>query len=58
MAAFAKAEPPDDRLLTDPFLQFPTADGVHVVWFTEFEGSEHTVQVGSSFDRAFATVTT
>ncbi|MBX3143027.1 MAG: metallophosphoesterase [Trueperaceae bacterium] len=58
MAAFAQAEMPDDRLLTDPFLQFPTADGVHVVWFTEFEGSEHTVHVGSGFDRAFAAVTT
>lgn len=26
------------RLLTDPFLQRPTASSVNVVWFTEFEG--------------------
>ncbi|NDJ62493.1 MAG: metallophosphoesterase [Chloroflexi bacterium] len=37
-------------LLTDPFLQLPTEDGVHVVWFTEFEGSNHTVTYGSSLD--------
>jgi hypothetical protein len=30
-------------LLTDPFLQLPTADSVNVVWFTEFEGSGHVV---------------
>ncbi|MEM9503423.1 MAG: hypothetical protein AAGA01_05645 [Cyanobacteria bacterium P01_E01_bin.43] len=33
-------------LLTDPFLQLPTADSVHVVWFTEFEGQQHTVIYG------------
>lgn len=32
-------------LLTDPLLQLPTEDGVHVVWFTEFEGSGHTATV-------------
>lgn len=30
-------------LLTDPFLQLPTDDSVRVVWFTEFEGTGHTV---------------
>lgn len=34
------------RLLTDPFLQFPTANSVRVVWFTEFQGQEHTVSWG------------
>lgn len=42
-AAQAQAQAPDARLLTDPFLQLPTEDGVHVVWFTEFEGSDHAV---------------
>jgi hypothetical protein len=31
------------RLLTDPFLQLPTANSVRVVWFTEFPGQAHTV---------------
>lgn len=31
-------------LLTDPFLQLPTANSVRVVWFTEFAGQQHTVQ--------------
>ncbi len=38
-------------LLTDPFLQLPTEDGVHVVWFTEFEGSGHTVTYGTNLDQ-------
>ena len=33
-------------LLTDPFLQRPTATSVNVVWFTEFKGTEHTVEYG------------
>ncbi|WP_353807694.1 hypothetical protein [Agromyces sp. SYSU T00194] len=33
-------------LLTDPFLQAPTETGVSVVWFTEFEGSQHAVLLG------------
>ncbi len=33
-------------LLTDPFLQRPTVSSVNVVWFTEFEGTEHTVEYG------------
>ncbi len=44
--AMAQASQADERLLTDPFLQLPTEDGVHVVWFTEFEGEDHTVLVG------------
>jgi hypothetical protein len=38
-------------LLTDPFLQLPTEDGVHVVWFTEFEGSRHVVTFGEDLDQ-------
>lgn len=48
---------PVPRLLTDPFLQLPTADSVRVVWFTEFAGSRHTVEYGEHFDRQ-ATATT
>lgn len=33
-------------LLTDPFLQLPTADGVSVVWMTEYAGDDHVVLVG------------
>ena len=29
--AMAQASQADERLLTDPFLQLPTQDGVHVV---------------------------
>lgn len=38
--------PPQATLLTDPFLQSPTESSVRVVWFTEFEGSEHQVIYG------------
>jgi hypothetical protein len=31
------------RLLSEPFLQLPTADSVRVVWFTDFPGSAHTL---------------
>ncbi len=34
-------------LLTDPFLQYPTANSVRVVWFTEFPGRDHTVVYGT-----------
>lgn len=33
------------QLLSDPMLQLPTTDGVHVVWFTEWEGQEHFVSI-------------
>lgn len=36
-----------DEFLTDPFLQFPTAETVRVVWFTEFAGRDHTVIYGT-----------
>lgn len=44
-------------LLTDPFLQLPTADGVYVVWFTEFEGQEHTVTYGEDLDQVVEATT-
>jgi hypothetical protein len=34
------------QLLSDPFLQYPTPDSVQVVWFTEFEGKDHSVRWG------------
>ena len=34
------------KLLSDPFLQAPSATSVQVVWFTEFEGIEHRVEYG------------
>jgi 3',5'-cyclic AMP phosphodiesterase CpdA len=42
----APAPIPTAGLLSDPFLQLPTANSVRVVWFTEFPGQAHTVQVG------------
>ncbi|MGJ3250673.1 MAG: metallophosphoesterase family protein [Elainellaceae cyanobacterium] len=46
------------RLLTDPFLQYPTQDTVHVVWFTEFAGARHYVTYGERFrQKAIATTT-
>ncbi|MBW4654782.1 MAG: metallophosphoesterase [Kaiparowitsia implicata GSE-PSE-MK54-09C] len=49
---------PPPQLLTDPFLQSPTAESVTVVWFTEFQGTEHRVEFGDDFEqRAIATTT-
>ncbi len=55
--ALGQALTPDPRLLTDPFLQLPTEDGVHVVWFTPFEGSDHAAYVGADFSSEFAAKT-
>ena len=49
------ASPP--FLLTDPFLQNPTADSISVVWFTEFEGTQHQVRYGENFNQAVAATT-
>ncbi|HEY1133029.1 MAG TPA: immunoglobulin domain-containing protein [Nocardioides sp.] len=47
VAVAAGSDPVGDRaLLTDPFLQAPTASGVSVAWFTEFAGAGHAVLVG------------
>ena len=43
-------------LLTDPFLQRPMASSVNVVWFTEFEGTEHVVEYGQGL-RVIASTT-
>ena len=40
------AQTTEPRLLTDPFLQLPTATTVRVVWFTEFEGRRHFISYG------------
>lgn len=45
-------------LLSDPFLQLPTASSVRVVWFTEFAGSLHTVSYGPDFERTAVATTT
>lgn len=45
-------------LLSDPFLQLPTATSVRVVWFTEFRGSHHRVEYGQRLiQTAIATTT-
>jgi hypothetical protein len=40
------AQESGNRLLTDPFLQFPTASTIRVAWFTEFEGQRHFINYG------------
>lgn len=42
-------------LLTDPFLQLPTASSVTVVWFTEFRGTDHIVEYGDGLSVAAMT---
>lgn len=37
-----------NQLLSDPFLQAPTANSVQVVWFTEFFGQDHRVYWGDA----------
>ncbi|MEG3439415.1 metallophosphoesterase [Pannus brasiliensis CCIBt3594] len=39
-----------DKLLTEPFLQFPTENSIRVVWFTEFAGTEHRVRYGEQLE--------
>jgi predicted phosphodiesterase len=38
-------------LLSDPFLQLPTADSVRVVWFTEFAGRDHELVYGADLNK-------
>ncbi len=38
-------------LLTDPFLQLPTASTVNVVWFTEWQGDRHWVNYGDELEQ-------
>ena len=46
------------QLLTDPFLQLPTANSVRVVWFTEFPGIRNIVTYGENLSRVVAANTT
>jgi len=46
------------ELLSDPFLQRPTASTVNVVWFTEFAGDRHVVEYGDGFMQQQDAVTT
>ncbi len=46
------------KLLTDPFLQLPTANSVRVVWFTEFAGSQHIVNYGENLNQSAIATTT
>ncbi|BAY18505.1 metallophosphoesterase [Anabaenopsis circularis NIES-21] len=46
------------QLLTDPFLQLPTANSVRVVWFTEFVGKKHTVAYGENLQQIAKATTT
>lgn len=48
---------PQATLLTDPFLQTPTESSVQVVWFTEFEGTDHKVIYGPAKREVVATTT-
>ncbi len=46
------------QLLTEPFLQLPTARSVRVVWFTEFEGDRHQVAYGQDLEFTATATTT
>lgn len=49
---------PTANLLTDPFLQLPGDSSVQVVWFTEFEGTRHTVRYGKQLEQTAIANTT
>lgn len=49
---------PSPQLLSDPFLQLPTANWVRVVWFTEFAGSDHRVAYGENLKFSAKATTT
>ncbi len=46
------------QLLSDPFLQLPTANSVRVVWFTEFAGRDHKVVYGENLQQTTLATTT
>ncbi|OLP17836.1 metallophosphoesterase [Leptolyngbya sp. 'hensonii'] len=52
----ATSVPPE--LLTQPFLQLPSATSVRVVWFTEFAGSKHWVVYGENLEQSVPATTT
>ncbi|MEB3217243.1 MAG: metallophosphoesterase, partial [Nostocales cyanobacterium 94392] len=39
------------QLLSNPFLQLPTANSIRVVWFTEFAGTQHLVSYGENLQQ-------
>ena len=45
-------------LLSDPFLQLPTANSVRVVWFTEFRGDRSYVKYGKQLEQEAEATTT
>ncbi len=45
-------------VLSEPFLQLPTADSVRVVWFTEFRGRDHAVRYGADFAKQVVATST
>jgi hypothetical protein len=49
---------PIPTLLSDPFLQLPTANSIRVVWFTEFVGEQHRVEYGDNFQQIASATTT
>jgi Calcineurin-like phosphoesterase len=46
------------KLLTDPFLQNPTATTIKVVWFTEFAGCQHLINYGENLNQTAIATTT
>ncbi|MEG4518459.1 MULTISPECIES: metallophosphoesterase family protein [unclassified Microcoleus] len=46
------------QLLSDPFLQLPTANSVRVVWFTEFAGTRNSVAYGENLNQLVTANTT
>ena len=46
------------ELLSDPFLQNPTASSISVVWFTEFPGDRHWVDYGDGLSQQVEARTT
>jgi Calcineurin-like phosphoesterase len=46
------------HLLTEPFLQLPTATSVRVVWFTDFLGKNHIVTWGENLEKSATAKTT
>jgi hypothetical protein len=57
-AAIPSRAATEARLLSDPFLQLPSADSVRVVWFTEFEGQSHTLAYGENLAQTVSATTT
>ena len=45
-------------LLSDPFLQLPTADSVKVVWFTEFPDDRSYIKYGKELEKKIIATTT